>query len=501
MKNKFYSFMLAGFGAWMIASCTSTPPTEVSSIPADSDPNREISAFEAELKQAKDQGAQALSPNWYNKAEANLEQAKALRAKQGKYTDIFASIEKGRENLKQTEKFTQISKTVMDNVIKEREQSLAALDRAEKAGAKNVRPAYRDAEESFLRLSKAVENDDIKWAENHKTEVIQKYREAAGVANKKRTLGVAEQLIENCKQIDGRKFAPQALKLAEQNYDTSDKFATNNPQATEEMEKHGETAQFYARRCVNLAQESRSLDDRHPEERALYVEGKLNTIGRTAEVGDLRDKNFDTQVTQIDKAVLALKNEAKGEGSRTAALESEKERLTAELGSSKEEAARRQHLLQLDRKFAAVRKMFNPSEAEVLRDGDKLIIRLRSVKFPVGKAQIRSENFALMNKVNRALNEFNNINVVVEGHTDSTGSAETNEKLSLDRANAVKEYLVANEAIEAGNIDAVGMSFNKPLASNKTADGRAQNRRIDVVIQPQSAVASEESESDTTSAE
>ncbi|MBW1673406.1 MAG: OmpA family protein [Deltaproteobacteria bacterium] len=72
-----------------------------------------------------------------------------------------------------------------------------------------------------------------------------------------------------------------------------------------------------------------------------------------------------------------------------------------------------------------------------------------------------------------------------EGHTDSTGSDEQNERLSQGRADAVREYLVANGTIPYGRISAIGYGSQQPLASNKTAGGRAINRRIDVLIMAQ----------------
>ena len=79
---------------------------------------------------------------------------------------------------------------------------------------------------------------------------------------------------------------------------------------------------------------------------------------------------------------------------------------------------------------------------------------------------------------------------MIEGHTDSVGGKAINDKLSQNRANAVKEYLQTNGggiSAESSKIEAVGYGYQKPLATNKTADGRAQNRRVDIVIKPDTA--------------
>jgi outer membrane protein OmpA-like peptidoglycan-associated protein len=74
--------------------------------------------------------------------------------------------------------------------------------------------------------------------------------------------------------------------------------------------------------------------------------------------------------------------------------------------------------------------------------------------------------------------------MIVEGHTDSTGSETVNLALSERRANSVRDYLLANTVLGASQVKAVGYGESRPIANNETAAGRANNRRIDVVIVP-----------------
>ena len=79
---------------------------------------------------------------------------------------------------------------------------------------------------------------------------------------------------------------------------------------------------------------------------------------------------------------------------------------------------------------------------------------------------------------------FDDVDLIIEGHTDSTGSEEVNNLLSEQRADAVRQYLVANETLAYDKIIAVGYGSHRPLASNKTEKGRSINRRIDLIITP-----------------
>lgn len=87
-----------------------------------------------------------------------------------------------------------------------------------------------------------------------------------------------------------------------------------------------------------------------------------------------------------------------------------------------------------------------------------------------------------LGKVADALSEVPATSIVIEGHTDATGSAAANAKLSQARAESVLEYLVSSGALSSDRASAIGRGFEEPVASGKTKEGRAMNRRIDVVI-------------------
>ena len=138
--------------------------------------------------------------------------------------------------------------------------------------------------------------------------------------------------------------------------------------------------------------------------------------------------------------------------------------------------------------FIEVQNLFSPDEAEVYKKGNSLIIRLRAIQFSVGKSVILPDNYSLLSKIQQSIRIFGEPDVIIEGHTDSTGSNEVNEHLSQKRAESVRQYLLANKTLSYDRIDAVGYGSSKPLASNATEEGRAVNRRIDVIIKPQDQI-------------
>jgi outer membrane protein OmpA-like peptidoglycan-associated protein len=106
-----------------------------------------------------------------------------------------------------------------------------------------------------------------------------------------------------------------------------------------------------------------------------------------------------------------------------------------------------------------------------------------SVLFASGKSTLLPSAQTKLNEVAEALRAEPDHKVLVEGHTDSRGSDITNQELSRSRAEAVRAYLVSR-GVDASSIEAVGLGASRPVAENSSAEGRANNRRVEIVIKP-----------------
>jgi outer membrane protein OmpA-like peptidoglycan-associated protein len=107
-------------------------------------------------------------------------------------------------------------------------------------------------------------------------------------------------------------------------------------------------------------------------------------------------------------------------------------------------------------------------------------VTLSNVHFATGKAELTADSDAALNDAVAALKEHADWNIRVEGFTDNVGKSDANLALSSDRANAVMEWL-ANHGIERGRLSAKGYGESRPVAKNSTAEGRAKNRRVELV--------------------
>ena len=106
----------------------------------------------------------------------------------------------------------------------------------------------------------------------------------------------------------------------------------------------------------------------------------------------------------------------------------------------------------------------------------------RGILFDTGSATIRPESTPTLKGIARALGQDADLRLRIEGHTDNTGSADANLELSERRAAAVRDYLVQQEKIDAGRLEAAGMGQTAPVADNATPEGRQTNRRVELVV-------------------
>ncbi|MGZ9675185.1 OmpA family protein [Flavobacterium sp. GNP001] len=121
--------------------------------------------------------------------------------------------------------------------------------------------------------------------------------------------------------------------------------------------------------------------------------------------------------------------------------------------------------------------------AEVVRVGEgiKLVLNENAVRFDTNKSTLTAAAKANLNKLVPVFGEYPDTNITIYGYTDSTGPADYNLKLSGDRAAAVRNYLVS-KGVSSSRFQVTGLGIADPIASNETAEGRSQNRRVEFAI-------------------
>lgn len=107
-------------------------------------------------------------------------------------------------------------------------------------------------------------------------------------------------------------------------------------------------------------------------------------------------------------------------------------------------------------------------------------VAVYGINFDTGKATLRPESEAVLEEVRKLAAGHPDLKLRIEGHTDNAGNAAANRKLSQDRANAVRTWLVA-KGVKPAQLTAAGLGDTRPAADNGTDEGRAKNRRVELV--------------------
>ncbi len=138
----------------------------------------------------------------------------------------------------------------------------------------------------------------------------------------------------------------------------------------------------------------------------------------------------------------------------------------------------------MDTQEAKLRKQLRGSGVSVQRDGNNInLIMPGNITFATDGRNLNSKFYNVLDSVALVVKEYNKTTIVVAGYTDSTGSASYNQKLSEDRASSVADFIV-NKKINPARIEVVGFGEQNPIATNKTAQGRSLNRRVEITLFP-----------------
>jgi outer membrane protein OmpA-like peptidoglycan-associated protein len=448
------------------------------------------------LEAARSEQLYLIAPSHFGKAQEKLEEARERYDRGGKIDDIERLVGQAEREITEAERYREIGYVLMRDALK------ARSDAAEANAPEFASREWDEAEKQIQEAGKKVERGDQNGARERASRAESGFRTAELTAIRADVLGRSRAARDRAEKAEAPKWSSVTFVDAVSLLDRAETELQANRYDRSEARALAQAATSQFDRSARIAAEAVEVDDdirrlvealvlRHEEEMRKVAEefrlspdfaGGIEAV--TAEVlsavASLYDDraNLEAELQQRDRAIVRLQDVemrrlsllADSLDSRLAELEQREKAVTAELRQKEER----------EQKINRIRAAFDPDEAEVIMAGEELVVRLYGLTFPVGSAEIRPSNFSLLTKVQRVLREFPDAPIVVGGHTDAQGNDATNQSLSQRRADAVREYLLANMSIPNFRLEAVGFGESQPIASNETADGRAKNRRIDV---------------------
>lgn len=448
-----------------------------------------------QMQQAREKKVDLYSPTNFSRAQEYYKQADEDYKKGKNLEDIRAKLRGTASYLRQALEATKLAEVTFG-------ASMSARTDAISAGAPtHATELWNKAENQFKSAAKQLEDGDVNDARKDAGLAEASYRSAELEAIKTNYLAPARELLRRADELDVADYAPKTLARARKLADEVELLLKQNRYDTDEARQLAQDSRDEAAHAIYLNEAIKRLrrDGGTLEDALLMAEPPLQRVAGALDIAAQFDAGTEPVVKQVTEEILRREKKA-------AADEQSIQRLQEELATVKQQVAAMEgrlgtlteaeralqtkldHQRRQEETISNLSSLFDYDEGNVLRDGNSIVIRLYGLTFPVGKSTIETQFYPLLAKVQDAIRQFPNSQLVIEGHTDSQGGDEANMILSEQRAQAVAEYLRANMGTVL-SMNAYGYGETRPVASNDTNEGRAKNRRIDVVIIPEWAMA------------
>jgi outer membrane protein OmpA-like peptidoglycan-associated protein len=338
-------------------------------------------------------------------------------------------------------------------------QARNALEIAMASGAEQYAPESLKRAEASLEMA----NNSV-ITKGKEKEIITLARQAVQFAEDARALTVERQGIERERQRQEETAAARQAAEDEARRRTEAEGARKLAEAAQ-AKAEGErlAAELEAAKEARYRAEAEAARLAAEQDRQAAREAAMRAELQRKEAAEAA---MQAELERRQAAESALRAEEEGERAREAAMRAEQERERAE----KEKLDLRQQILtQLDAILPT-------------RDTERgLVVNMEDVLFDVGKFDLRPVAREKLARLAGTVLAFPGLRLKTEGHTDNTGGEELNQRLSENRASAVRDYLVS-QGIGEGTIESEGLGFTRPVQDNSTAAGRQANRRVEIIV-------------------
>lgn len=456
MKPKFANVLFKCISLTMfVVGCASAPKGELSSS---ANPSDEIARLSSDLDLAQKSNVDVLARKEYLTSVKNLNEAKKDLADGKDQEEVIDDLRFGKEALTNAKTKAASRRNAAPGLFQAR-QSAISSGASSSAALKN----------EWTSLDEDVSSQSEKL-ESMKPESVAKYQaryvELEKQAVIEEQIGSAKAKIIGARNDGAMKLAPVALRKAEISVTNAESLIGSNVRNTsgfsQSVRQAQADAQYLSEMMSTITLNGKTLSE--------ATAGRM--IAQRHQISSLQSDLNKSEVANADSE-LRLDETNKTLSDREGSLK------TADAALRSAEAS-----VALQSAIESSRQQFGANEAEAYQQGDNLLIRLKSMKFESGRSEVPNQSLQLLAKVSEIAKSLGATEIKVEGHTDSLGNSAFNEELSAQRANSVASYFKSN-GFESAKVSAEGHSFENPIATNKSKEGRAQNRRVDVIITPE----------------
>jgi OOP family OmpA-OmpF porin len=434
--------MTFGFMMFLLfTSCQSKPP-HPETMSSAAEPVEEIVRFENQLLEAENQQIDVLSPENFTDAKKSIEKAKKLKSSGKPDAQIIEQIANAKGWLKEAYTKAVFAEVPLKGIKDARGGAL-------RAGAPQLlEKEWKRLNRVLVEMTSAIEKGNMTPADKKGTQLITDFRDLERASMAKSYLAIVDENLKSAISNGAQKTAPKSFEITKLKKENALRVIESNPRNADAIKQAAEDA---TRESVHL----------------------INVVSK------VKAGNSE------DLVLLAEKQQQRISSLQKEHLEAERELNISQRNLSKAQKLQKEmeRTQDLEQKVDHLRQHFRTSEAEVYTENGKLKIRLKSLRFPAGQSLLGPKNIAVLKKVEEAIGDLPSKKIIIQGHADAREKARRQELLSKQRAVAVENYLTSNGALKKTVIEAEGMGAEKPISSNKTPQGRANNRRIELLIE------------------
>jgi OOP family OmpA-OmpF porin len=459
--------LISLFTALLLTSCTGVQFNRSQVL----DRETSLQNLQKKMDNARKHDVDILAPLIFQKAQAQLDEAikEAQRVKDP--TRSRALAEQGFIDLKKAEQIADNARASLTEALENRRQAKEAQ-------------AHLLYQSEFEVLDRKFKQTSKEMEEGHQQAGVQ---ENARLASAYATLELkslkadisenASKAYDEAVKLNALRFAPITMKKAKSELTIARKILDLQKGDYEKAQAHAEQALNLANRARYIAEIITGFQKEKltQEQWVLWYQDQLEQAHQDLD----QPLSFSLHNRDVISAFREhVQSQVKGAHKLVDRQAKELSRQKDDLEKLRKDASKPEP----SDIFAELSALFAKDEAEVLKRDKDIIIRSYGFQFDIGKSELLQSNYALLNKMVAAVKKFPKATFVVEGHTDSTGSDDLNMRLSQDRATNIRAFLIKVADIDGNRVSSVGYGKEKPVASNATLAGRAENRRIEIVI-------------------
>ena len=479
--------------AVIMIGCTTV---KMADIPSTAEPRDEIAKLDTEINFAMTKNIDVLAARDFRTSKTYLEKAKNELQKGKSQSDILDAVRAGRGSLVEAYSKAGDHEASAQGLFDARQMAL-------KAGAGNFSELQSDLNNLDSKVSD--QSDSLATTKADTLADFQKqYVDLERRAVILSQLGKTQAFLNGAAKDGAKRKAPVTFKKVELSLKNAESIISTNVrnadgyraavlQAKTDANQLSNVMGTIEQNGGNLAEstaikmvaQNKALSGLEKNLSAVTAKGEADQAAMQVQNDKLASSQSATQM-QNDK-LAASKDAIQMENEKLAlsqsAMKAENDKLASSNVSKDQALNTATSKVQMQRALESARSQFSAEEAEAYQQGDNLVIRLKQVNFASGKSDLPAGSLPLLAKVLDVAKSLNPNRIKVEGHTDSVGTIAGNKTISDSRASAVATYFKSNGFSDIA-VESEGFGDKKPLASNKSKEGRAQNRRVDVTISP-----------------